>query len=139
MPKALINGQSYNWANVVVNILGQPVIGISAISYKEDEEMEEVFGAGQRAVARGYGNITNEGSLTLHMNEIESLQASSPDGRLQSIPEFDIEISYIPFGNKIVNHTLKNCKFKSNGRNLTQGSKNVEHEIPLQIGEVLWK
>lgn len=141
MPKALINGQSYSWQTLKVNILGIVVTGISKIDYDEKQEVEDIFGAGNRPVARGYGNIATEGSITLHMNEIEALQAVSPDpsGSIIFIPEFDIVAAFLPVGGKVVTHTLKNCRFTANGRKIGQNDKNIEYEIPLAIGEIIWK
>ena len=60
MPKsrALINGRSYAWSSIKFNILGNSIIGISKINYDENQDVEDVFGAGNRAVARGLGNIS---------------------------------------------------------------------------------
>jgi hypothetical protein len=139
MPRALINGQSYSWSTIKVNILGVPAVGISKISYKEKQNVEDIFGAGNRPVARGYGNIETEGSITIHMNELEPLQDASPDGTLMGIPEFDIVVAFLPVGGKVVTHTLKNVRLKGNGRDAGQGVTNIEEEIELAIGEIIWK
>ena len=36
----LINGKSYEWADIVVNVLGTPIIGITNIEYEEKQAME---------------------------------------------------------------------------------------------------
>lgn len=135
----LINGTAYSWSQIVFNILGTPIAGITAIDYKDAEEMEDHYGAGNRPVQRAYGKIECTGSITLHMTEVEALQNIVPSGRLQDIPEFDIVISFLPTGGKIVNHTLKNVKFKENGRDMARDSMEIEVEIPLQISHINWK
>ena len=41
----LINGKSYEWADIVVNVLGVPIIGITNIEYEEKQGMENIYGA----------------------------------------------------------------------------------------------
>lgn len=139
MAKVLINGQAYTWAQIKVNVLGRQINGIAKISYKEKEEMQDNFGAGNRPVSRSYGKITAEGSMELHMEELEALQAATPDGRIQSIPEFDIVVSYQPNQGKIVNHTLHNCRMMENGREASNEDMLIKTEIPLLISHISFK
>lgn len=135
----LVNGTAYSWSQITVNILGIPVAGVTGVSYTEEQEMQDNYGAGNRPVSRGYGNITTEGSVTLHMEEVEALQAAVTTGRLQDIPEFDIVVAFLPEGGVITTHTLKNCRFKTNGRELEQNQMAIEVELDLQIAQILWK
>ncbi|HMN90455.1 MAG TPA: hypothetical protein PKD70_06180 [Saprospiraceae bacterium] len=135
----LVNGTAYSWSQIIVNILGIPVAGVTGVSYTEEQEMQDNYGAGNRPVSRGYGNITTEGSVTLHMEEVEALQAAISTGRLQDIPEFDIVVAFLPEGGVITTHTLKNCRFKTNGRDLEQNQMAIEVELDLQIAQILWK
>jgi hypothetical protein len=135
----LVNGTAYSWSQITLNILGVPVAGVSAISYNEEQEMTDNYGAGNRPVSRGYGRITTEGSVTLHMEEVEAIQAAVSTGRLQDIPEFDVVVAYLPEGGNIVTHTLKNCRFKNNGREVSEGDMAINVEIPLQISHINWK
>lgn len=135
----LVNGTAYSWSQITVNILGVPVAGVSAVSYTEEQEMQDNYGAGNRPVSRGYGRITTEGSITMHMEEVEALQAAVTTGRLQDIPEFDVVVAYLPEGGNIVTHTLKNCRFKNNGREISEGDMAINVEIPMQISHINWK
>jgi hypothetical protein len=135
----LVNGTAYSWSQITLNILGVPVAGVSSISYNEEQEMQDNYGAGNRPVSRGYGRINTEGSVTLHMEEVEAIQNAVSTGRLQDIPEFDIVVAYLPEGGNIVTHTLKNCRFKNNGREVSEGDMAINVEIPLQISHINWK
>ncbi len=135
----LINGIEYSWGDIVVNIAGVPVVGITAIKYKESQEKTEIYGAGNRPVARGRGRITNEGSITLLEKEIRALQAASPGGRLQDIAPFDITVSYIPLdGNAVITDKIRMCEFKDNGRDWAQGDTSKATELELAIGWIEW-
>lgn len=135
----LINGTAYAWSQIVINILGQRPAGVSSINYSEEEEMQDNYGGGNRPVSRGYGRINTTGSITLHMEELEALQLSVSTGRIQDIPEFDIVVSFQPPGGVIVNHTLKNCRFKQNSREVAEGDMAISAEIELQISHINWK
>jgi len=136
---ALINGTAYSWSQVVINILNQRVTGVKKIMYKESEEIQDNYGAGNRPVSRSFGKIETEGSIELFMSEIEALTAAISTGRLQDIPEFDVVVSYLPNNGTIVSHVLKNCRFKTNGREASEGDLEITEEIELQIAEIIWK
>jgi hypothetical protein len=140
MPTVLQNGESYAWSQIDCKILGASVAGITKITYNDAQEIQDNKGAGNKVISRGYGAIECTGSLTLEMNELERLQAIAPNGRIQEIPEFDIIVSFVPFGsNATVTHTLKNCRFKENGRDISTGDMTVTKDIPLQIAEIKWR
>jgi len=139
MPKVLINGQAYTWAQIKINILGRQIIGVTKITYKESEEMQDNFGAGNRPISRSYGKIETEASIEMYMEEIEALQAATPEGRLQSIPEFDIVVSYQPTLGQIKNHTLHNCRFKENSREPGNEDMAIKAEIPMICSHISWK
>lgn len=135
----LINGTAYSWSQITVNIFNTRIAGITAISYEDMQDMEDNYGAGNNPVSRGYGKRTSKASMTLEMAEVEALQAATVDGSLQSIPEFDIVVSYLPEGGVIRNHTLHNCKFKSNKRDVKTGDMAVNVELEMLISHITWK
>lgn len=136
---SLINGTAYGWSQIKVNIGGVEVNGITSINYSDEREIQDNYGAGNRPVSRGYGAIATEGSITLHMAEVEALQSNATDGSLLSISEFDIVVAYLPEGGVIKTHTLKNCRFKNNGRDVSTGDMEIAVELNLAIGEIKWK
>lgn len=138
MDNILINGTAYGWADVQVNILGTPVVGIDAIKYSDEQEIEDNYGAGKFPVSRGYGQVKTSGSITLHAEEIVALQKAAPGKRLQSIPPFDIVVSYMPEGGTVTTDTLKNCQFKKNAREPKKGDKAFAMELDLIISHVEW-
>ena len=134
----LINGTAYSWSSVTVNVLGVQVVGITSISYSEEQEIESNFGAGNRPVSVGYGQIVSEGSVTLHHEEVARLEAVAPNGRLQEIPPFDIVVNFEQ-GGRVQNHKLRNCIFTTNQRELNQNDKMFEVELPLYISHIEWR
>ena len=135
----LINGRSYGWADIKAAPGGIPLSGINEIEYNEKQEMDNVYGAGNMPVSRGFGRITFDGKIKISMEELEVMQKVSPTGRIQDIMEFPIIVSYLPDTGVIVTHKLQYCRFKNNGRSVKEGDISIHHEIDLVIGNIIWK
>lgn len=134
----LLNGQLYGWARIEFSIGGNQIIGIDALDYDDKQEKTNEYGAGQYAVGRGSGHIEYTGKITLHMEEVEALQAASPTGRLQDLGLFTIIVVFDE-ANKVVTHTLSGCEFTENGRKLKKGDKVIACDCPMAIGHIKWK
>lgn len=138
MATPLINGRAYDYAQIEVNILGVPVAGITAISYTEEQEKVNNFGAGSRPVSRGHGAINASGSVTVSMNDIEAIRDAAPLGSLLQIPSFDISVTFLN-AQKVVTHVLKNVEFLNDGVEATQGDTNLERSFDLVVSHVVYR
>lgn len=133
----LINGVEPSWADLTVNIAGTPVIGITKIDYNEKQTKENIYGAGQQPVSRGYGNIEPSGSITLLRSEVEAIREAAPAGRLCDIAAFDIIVAHIPLnGGRIITHRLLSCEFTEDANSLSQGDVKNETAFPLIVGQI---
>lgn len=135
----LINGKSYDWADITVNILGLPVVGITGVEYAENQTIENVYGAGKYPVSRGFGKVEPTAKITMLMEEVEALQAAVTTGRLQDIPEFDILITYVDVQLVTRVHKLRNARFMKNDRIVAQGDTSIPVELDLVISHVEWR
>jgi len=140
MATPLINGRAYDYAQIVVQMLGVPVAGITAVSYTEEQEKVNNFGAGSRPVSRGHGAINASGSITISMNDIEAIRDAAKEygGSLLGIPAFDVVVTYLN-AQKVVTHTLKNCEFLNDGVEATQGDTNLEKAFDLVMSHVTYR
>ncbi len=134
----LINGTAYSWADVTVNILNKQIAGITAVSYEDKQAMEDFYGAGNRPVLRGFGKIECTGSITLMNEELEVLMEAAPNGRIQEIEEFDVVIAYAPVNGTVRTHTLKNCRFKGNKRDIKVDDMKFEIQLELLVSHINW-
>ena len=132
----MINGKSYEWADIIINILGVPFAGVTNIEYDDTQDITPVMGAGNRLVSVGYGNFTTTAKVTVLMEEVEKIQAVAPAGILQRIPEFDITVAYTDAALVPRVHTLKNCRFKKNVRTVNQGDTSIACELELFISHI---
>jgi hypothetical protein len=135
----LVNGAAYAWANIRTQLLGQTVAGITAVSYEDTQEKVNNYGAGVNPVSRGMGKVESKASLTLEMKELERIQAAlPPGGRIQDIAPFPIVVSYLNPSNALITHTLHNCEFTNNKRDIKTGDTNIECELELIISHISW-
>lgn len=132
----LINGAGYTWSDVIVNILGVPVVGITKISYKKNRKMENFYGQGSMPVNRGFGNFEFEGKITLYFDEVEALKKLVASHDLQDIPEFDIQVSFASINVPVTQHSIRKCRFMNNGVEVSQGDMKVEVELDLIVGDI---
>lgn len=134
----LVNGKSYEWADITINILGLPSTTATKISYKEVQNMANVMGPGNKVTGRVYKDFEPTASVTILMQEIENFQSIAPGGKIQAIPEFDITVSYLDSSLKTVTHILKNCRFTTNSRESERGGGEIEVELELIIADIQW-
>lgn len=134
----LVNGQAYAYSDIVVTILGQPVAGITAITYSDSQEITENYGAGQFPVSRGLGKIESEASITIDRTELNAILSAAPGNRLQNIGEFDITVSYVPANSAPVTDIIKNCRFKNTPSGGSEGDSNIVSELELAVSHILW-
>ncbi len=135
----LINGVSYGWADIVTTIAGVPTIGMSAISYSDEKEIKNKYGAGRFPVSRAYGRITPEAKITLSVEEVIALQRQAPNGRLYDIAPFTITVSYLPESGIIVHDKICNCQFKKNSRDWKEGDTDGDVELELVVSHIEWQ
>lgn len=134
----LINGKSYEYADIIVNVLGVPITGITSIEYDIKQNMENIYAAGNKPVSRGYGKFEPTAKITLLMEEIEAITAVSPNGTLQSIPEFDIIVIYTDSALVTRKHTLKDVRFMNNPRSSSTGDTSIPCDCELIVSDILY-
>lgn len=135
----LINGTRHSWASIRCNILGRTVTGITKIDYEDTQEKENKYGAGIHVDHRGLGNYEATCGITLYAYETEAIVAKLPAGkRLQDIAPFDIVVSFVNESNQTVTHTIRNCEFVNNKRDMSQGDTGIEVEHELIVTHIEW-
>lgn len=134
----LINGRAYDFAQILINILGVPLVGVQSIEYKEEQEKANNFGAGKFAVSRGHGTVNADATLELSMNDVERLRDAIPGGRLLDIPAFPITVTFLNAG-KTVTHTLHNCEFKDDGVTGSVDDTDLVRSFALVVSHITYR
>lgn len=135
-----VNGIVYGWASVNVCIASNVAeIEIRGIDFEDDQVIENVYGAGQNPIGRGYGRISYTASITLLKDAVEAIRAGSITGRLQDIPPFDIIVMYVKADSaKIVKHVIHNCIFTKDSFSGKEGDTQFEVTLPLLPSHITW-
>lgn len=132
-------GTMTGWNSVTVNIMGRNVEGISALSYNDSMEKENVHGAGAYPVGRSRGNYEAEASMTLFKEELDALKMAIPMGkRLVDIAPFDIVVQYEKDNGQIFKDVIRNAEFTNDGIDASQGDRTLETECELIISHIDW-
>lgn len=134
--QTLINGESYSFSQIKLNILGANPVGVTAISYNDEETKENNYGLGRHPVSRGRGPIEYSASITMQLEEVKKLQEASPTGRIQDIPPFDIIVTYLPVGGVIKTDVIRNVEFTTNPVDASQGDTSIEVELELIVAGI---
>lgn len=134
----LINGRSYDWGSIIINIMGVPFTGVTSIDYEEKQDTKNIFGAGTRPISRGLGNIEPSAKITLLAEEVENLTLVAPLGNLMNIPEFDIVVCYIDSALLPKKHKLRNVRFMNNNRKVKQGDTSIGIDLELVLSHIEW-
>ncbi len=132
----LINGVAYAHADIILNIFGVPMIGVTAIDYADPQDINGNWSTGQHMTSVGFGQVKPVASITMTLELIQSLQNVAPLGKIQNIPFFDIGVNYLPDGGILIRHSLKKCRFK--GRNVTTqtGNSQIEEKLELFVADI---
>jgi hypothetical protein len=135
----LINGVAYNHADIRVNIFGVVIIGVTAITYSDIQQMTPNYSTGNLPTSAGIGQVEPQGTITLTMEEVNRLQRLAPLGKLQNIPWFDVGINYLPEDGLLVRHRLVKCRFKGVSLNSETNNSQIEMALELFVSDVQYQ
>lgn len=126
------SSRQYEWNDVSVVIGGKPITGITSVSYKASQEKTAIYGKGNQPISIQKGNISYEGSIKLHQSELETLVAAGGNNGILGL-EVDIVVCYgnPSNGDLIKTDILKGVQFTEEPREMNQGDKNMECELPI--------
>jgi hypothetical protein len=137
MAVPLINGEAYNWGQILLTVLGQPITGVTAITFTSKQDKVNNYGAGYEPVSRGRGKKEYEGSITFLMEEFKNIISAAPNQDVLDIPAFDISVKWLdPASGLLMSVTLKASEFMENGIDSKSGDTMVEVKVPLIIGKI---
>lgn len=128
-----VNGVEPTHADIILNIMGVPVIGVTAIDYSDPQDMTLNYGTGNVPISRGYGPVKPQASITLTLKEVQRLTAAAPFGKLQNIPDFDIGVNYLTEAGDYFRHKIQKARFMGRNPNSAVGNSQIEEKLDLSI------
>lgn len=131
-------GKMAGWNSVTARALGRDIVGIRKISYSDEVEAENEYGAGGMPIGQSEGNYKAKASIELTIEERLALQASLPQGkRIQDIAPFPIVIAY-DYNGRIYKDVIHNCRIMDNGVDVKQGDKTIATDHNLLTSHIDW-
>lgn len=132
------DSKEFGWVDIQIVFAGRPIVGCTAIKYKNKAEREFIYGLGRKPVAYADGQDMTEGSITLLQSEFEALVRSCPPGKKpNTLAPFDIIMVYLDEDNVMVKDIIKSVlltEFEKGGK---KGDLNMEIELPFKAADVL--
>lgn len=139
MATPLINGVQHAFASIKINMLGRTLTGFVAVNYDDNVNIENNYGGGQFPDHQGVGNYEAKATLELYQYEMVALQQAANGARVQQIPPFDVNITYLATGStQTVHDVIKNCRIKTNSRSLSQGDAKSMVTLELLCSHIDW-
>lgn len=132
-------GTLQGWNSVTVPLFGRDLEGITAISYSDEVEKSNAYGANKYPIGREEKNYSAEASITLLKEEVDALMSAIPPGtRLQDIPPFSIPVIYESKSGRVQKDVIQNCEFTGNSRDVTQGDGSIAIQYELLPSHIDW-
>lgn len=132
----IINGVSYTHADIVLNLFGVPIIGVTGIDYGSAQEINPNYSTGQKPTSVGFGPVNFTATLTLTLEAIQAIQAVAPLGAIQNIGFFDVGVNYLPDSGFLVRHALRKCRFKGRQISSQVGNTQIEEKLELFVADI---
>lgn len=130
--KSKFDTEQYGYSDLTVQIGSRVLAGLRGVRYKESQEMEYIYGSGNKPVAIGEGNIAYEGEVKMLQNELEILIEQAPGGRLQRLKDVQITITYNR-DEVLVTDILTGVRFTEVEKGMEQGAKSMEVTLPIMF------
>jgi hypothetical protein len=139
----LVNGRTYDFANIQVSILGVTPKHVPAISYSQTTEQMNMYGIGHKPVAYGVGNDEFTASIDLAIEEYQAIidaafNAGIVNGDITKIAPFDIIVQFGAVGQPIKKHKLIKCRFANIAVSGATGESGFVETYELIPGDIDW-
>lgn len=138
-----INQFEWDWANIEVDFLGEPIVGITKIEYDYAQDMKPNYGAGTQLISYSYGRVTYNASMELYLTTFNKLIDLAPNGDPCQIPPFIMTIKYgtnnqsTPGSGETFTDILTDVQIMKYNRSLSEGEMGVKITIPLMISNII--
>lgn len=122
-----------SWADITVLIGGVPLLEVQELRYNRERGIMDHYGAGDKVVSRGYGNVKDTGlEFKMSFDELKRLEALAPNNDITLYAPFVVKVVWKPTLQNPTPYTdtLYNCQFRTNGRDLKQGD--TKHFTTIQ-------
>jgi hypothetical protein len=134
----LINGIARSWSQINIPFLGAPLSGVTAVHWESERMMTNNMGIGPYATSRGYGNYVFTASMTFTSEEWDNIIKSSPNGKPQEIPLFDLPILFMDDNAGLQKKVVwRSCSIMKYTNNANQGDTMIPIEVTFIVSDII--
>lgn len=128
-----INQKEYGWGDIVISIMGRPIIGVTGIEFKTGKTKERRYGAGRHAKSIQHGRREVDGTLTLMQSEVIALnRAAKAAGHKDLLDlEVNIIITYASDAGVVTNDRIICASFSEIPSGSKEGDLQAECALPF--------
>lgn len=135
MDYPLVNGTRHEWTSIEIKVKGQIVLGVKELSYNDKLEPTKVYGVHAQPLGRTRGVYSAEASITLLLDEANTLIQTLGDGFKEQV--FDITCAYSE-GSSTITDEIIGCRIKGLDQSLSQGSDATARKFDLDVMYIVW-
>lgn len=139
MANLIVNGRAFAYSDVQARMFGspRPIAGITEISWSVDSANAFNYGAGTEPVSWSRGQNTYGGSMKLHRDEVQLIQALLPKGEpLTALAPFDIIITCDTGTPKLKTDTLRSVLITKHDAPASSGNAVLEDTITFVFAKI---
>lgn len=130
--KALINGTAYTHSDILLTVLGIPIIEFSSLEYSKNQDMQNNYGAQSLPTSVGIGQVNYTGSITMSRKEYDRLSRVSPSGDLQNLPIDKMRVIMATDAGDVTTDRIT-FRFKGISNSSSVGNMNTEVTVELHV------
>ena len=120
----------YDWASCTITLLNKELVGARGFTVTVEQEKEQIYGAGNEALAIGKGNKTVSGELVLLQSEFEALNEAAA-GNILDLRSLQIIFAYESESGEFFTNTVWGAEFTNYDKSLANNDKMMEITIPF--------
>ncbi len=135
----IVNGVEYTHADIVLNIGGVPIVGLTSIDYSDLQAMTANFSTGHESTSVGFGQVENTGNITVTFKAMQAIQLGAPNGKIQNIPFFEIGVNYLNESGILVRDVLNRCRFKGRAQSSETGNSEIPVTLELFVSKISYQ
>lgn len=140
----MFDTQEVAWADISVRVFDTTIKALRGSKYSKEKETEALYAAGSEPVGIQEGNNKYEGSLKVLKSGLDMMNEAARSAGYRDITDVPYQAIVITtnfkegFGRPMRTDVKKGVKFSKYEKNLDQGAKFMEVELPylyLQLTE----
>lgn len=124
--------RTYSWADIDIRVNGEAISTAQAVSYKETQTKEVVYGKGNEPIGVQRGQKSYSGSISLLQCEYEAIVASTKNKSILDA-HFDIVVTYgtASNGDQLLTDVLQGCEITDAENKMDNKATSMTVELPF--------